>query len=165
VSRFNLVENADEEIRALNKFDPSEEAVVDKRFAGFVEGKNFQKDKNGFIRLTEYQPNYLKYESKAATEQLTVFSEIFYEKGWDAFVDGEKVPHFRVNYVLRAMVLPSGEHTVEFRFEPKSYYMGNKISLGSSFLFMLLLLGFVYVEIRKRINSEKFQEDDKVTFQ
>lgn len=165
VSRFSVVENADEEIRALDKFDPSEVAVVDKRVAGFVEGKNFQKDKNGFVRLTEYQPNYLKYESKAATEQLTVFSEIFYEKGWNAFVDGEKVPHFRVNYVLRAMVLPSGEHTVEFRFEPKSYYMGNKISLASSFIFMLLLLGFVYVEIRKKINSEKFQEDDKVTFQ
>lgn len=150
VSRFNLVENADEEIRALDKFDPSDEAVVDKRFAGFVESKNFQKDKNGFIRLTEYQPNYLKYESKAATEQLTVFSEIFYEKGWNAFVDGEKVPHFRVNYVLRAMVLPSGDHTVEFRFEPKSYYIGNKVSLASSFLFALLLLGFIYVEIRKR---------------
>src|SRR5690606_37814949 len=109
--------------------DPKSEAVIDKRFTEFVQGKTFHKDETGSIVLTEYQPNYLKYSAKAASEQLTVFSEIYYDKGWNAFVDGKEVPHFRVNYILRGMVLPAGEHTVEFKFHPKSYYIGNKISL------------------------------------
>ncbi|MCD6354472.1 MAG: YfhO family protein, partial [Prolixibacteraceae bacterium] len=149
VRRFKLVNNADEEIAALKNFDASSEAIIDKRFAQFVEGKNFQKDETGFIKLTEYQPNYLKYHAKAASGQLTVFSEIYYDKGWNAFVDGKPTPIFRVNYVLRAIILPAGEHTIEFRFKPKSYYTGNKISLASSFLLLLILAGFGFVEIRK----------------
>lgn len=149
VNSFELVENADEEITALKRIDPASKAIVDKRFSEFVEGKTFIKDMEGNIELTEYQPNYLKYSTKAATEQLTVFSEIYYNKGWNAYIDGEKVPHFRVNYILRAITLPAGEHTVEFKFEPKSYIIGNKISMVSSIVLVLLVLGFSFMEIKK----------------
>jgi uncharacterized membrane protein YfhO len=96
------------------------------------------------------QPNFLKYEVEAGSEQLAVFSEIYYDKGWNAYINGEKSPHFRVNYILRAMVIPAGKHTVEFRFEPKSYRVGNKISLASSLLLILAVAGYAFSEFRKR---------------
>jgi uncharacterized membrane protein YfhO len=115
-----------------------------------VAGKSFRKDNNGQIELTEYQPNYLKYDYSAASEQFTVFSEIYYENGWNAYIDGEPAPHFRVNYVLRAMLIPAGNHTIEFKFEPKSYYVGNKISLASSILLILAIAGYGFARFRKR---------------
>ena len=149
VPNFKLVENADEEIAALKTFDPSNEALVDKRFSDFIAGKTFVNDQADYIVLTDYKPNYLKYDMQAKSEQLTVFSEVYYNKGWNAYIDGEKVPHFRVNYVLRAMVVPAGKHTLEFKFEPQSYYMGNKVSLAGSLFLIVILLGYGYVEIKK----------------
>jgi uncharacterized membrane protein YfhO len=150
VNNLRIVQNADEEIAALKTIDPEYEAVIDQRFEKNVEGKNFQKDQNGSILLTEYQPNYLKYASQASSEQLAVFSEIYYDKGWKAYIDGNEVPHFRVNYVLRALVLPAGEHTVEFKFHPSSYYTGNTISLASSLLLILAIAGYAFTEFRKK---------------
>lgn len=150
VENYKIVENADEEIEAMKDVDPAETAVIDKRFKNFVDGKQFLKDLAGSVKLTEYQPNYLKYIANTSSEQLTVFSEIYYEKGWKAYVNGEEVPHFRVNYVLRALVLPPGENTIEFKFEPASYYLGNKISLASSLLLILAIAGYMFTEIRKK---------------
>lgn len=155
VNNYKLVKNADEEIAALKQFNSINEAIVDQRFESFVKNKNFVLNAENTIELVEYQPNYLKYTAKAATEQLTVFSEVFYDKGWIAYIDGEKTGHFRVNYVLRAMTLPAGEHIVEFKFEPKSYYLGNKISLASSLLLILMIIGYGYMEIRKKKSVKK----------
>lgn len=154
VDNYKIVENADAEIAALKGIDPASIAIIDKRFSAFVKGKKFNKDFNGYIKLTEYQPNDLKYKTKAASEQLAVFSEIYYDKGWDAFIDGAKVPYFRANYILRAMILPAGEHTVEFKFEPKSYFVGNKISMVSSILLLLAIVGYAFSEYRKRTKKE-----------
>jgi hypothetical protein len=150
VGDFKIVANADEEISALKGINPEDEVVIDKRFAKYVEGKRFQKDGFGNITLTEYQPNYLKYSAKSGSEQLAVFSEIFYKNGWKAYIDGNEVPHFRVNYILRALVLPAGEHTVEFKFHPASYYTGNKVSFASSLLLLLAIAGYAFSEYRKR---------------
>ncbi len=150
VSQFKMVGTADDEIAAIKGLNPSETAVVHERFAEHVQGKTFRKDNSGSIRLTEYQPNYLKYEVKAGSEQLAVFSDIYYEDGWNAYIDGNPAPHFRVNYILRAMVIPAGNHTVEFRFHPKSYYNGNKVSLASSILLILAVVGYFITEARKR---------------
>ena len=150
VEDFDIVENADEEIEALKNIDPLAKAIVDKRFSSYLEGKTFSKDNAGSLKLIEYQPNYLKYQSKASGEQLAVFSEIYYDKGWNAYVDGKIVPHFRANYILRAMVLPAGEHTVEFKFEPKSYFIGNKISFASSVILILAMIGYAFSEYRRK---------------
>ena len=150
VSNYKTVANADEEIAALEEIDPRSEATIDKRFSEFVGNKKFQKDETGGITLTEYKPNYLKYTAKAASEQLAVFSEIYYANGWNAYVDGKEVPHFRVNYILRALVLPAGEHVVEFKFHPASYYTGNKVSFASSLLLLLAIAGYAFSEYRKR---------------
>ncbi len=150
VNDYKIVENADAEIAAINNFNPASTAIVDQRYAEFVQGKSFNKDTNGNIELTEYEPNYLKYSCQAATEQLVVFSEIYYDKGWDAFIDGKESPYFRVDYVLRGMVIPAGNHTIEFKFEPKSFYVGNKVSLASSILLILALIGYGFAEYRKK---------------
>lgn len=149
VSNFKLVGNADEEIRAMNDFNPSETAVIDQRFKDMLKTGSFQKDEQGKIELTNYNPNALTYTFSASDDQLTVFSEIFYRNGWNAYIDGELTPHFRVNYVLRAMIIPAGEHTIEFKFEPQSFYTGNKISLASSILLILAIAGYGFTRFRK----------------
>jgi hypothetical protein len=156
VSDFKMVGNADDEIKAMESFNPAETAVIDQRFIEYVQGVTVAKDRVGKIELTEYQPNYLKYDFSAISDQLTVFSDIYYEKGWNAYIDGEPVSHFRVNYVLRAMIIPAGQHTVEFKFEPKSYYTGNKVSLASSLLLILAIAGYGFMQFRKRkVQPEK----------
>jgi hypothetical protein len=147
---FKVVANADEEIETIKEVTSPDQAVVDRRFASFVEGKTFLPDSTAFISLTEYQPNYLKYTSKAASEQLALFSEIYYADGWKAFVDGKETPHFRANYILRAMVLPAGAHTVEFRFHPAAFFTGNKVSLAGSLLLLLAVAGYFFMEYRKK---------------
>ena len=110
-----------------------------------------EKDAQATIKLTDYKPNYLTYEAKnLKSDQLAVFSEIYYDKGWDAYVDGNKVPHFRANYILRAMIIPAGDHKIEFKFEPKSYYVGEQVSLAGSVLLVLVLAAALYFEFRKK---------------
>ena len=153
VKEFIMVPNADAEIAAIATLRPSEQAVVDERFSSFLEGFKPAYDSTAKISLTEYRANYLKYSSTSQTDQLAVFSEIYYDKGWEALIDGKPVPHFRANYLLRALVIPSGSHVIEFRFHPNSYFIGEKISLACSILLFLLLAGMGYREWKK--NSVK----------
>jgi hypothetical protein len=140
VENYRIVPNADAEIEALSDFNPTNEAIVDERFEQFVAGKDFSTDSNSFIKLDDYKPNHLTYKANCNNEKLAVFSEIYYPKGWDAYIDGELTDHFRVNYVLRAMVIPEGKHVVEFKFEPRSYNIGNKISMASSLVLIIFLI-------------------------
>ena len=82
----------------------------------------------------KYKPNYLKYSSQNSNDGFAVFSENYYRQGWQAFIDGVKAEHIRVNYVLRGMEIPSGEHTIEFKFDPQVIRTGSSIALGSSIL-------------------------------
>ncbi len=150
-----IVANADEEIKALDQVKSPGQVVIDQRFAPSVEGKNFVRDTMAAIILTEYKPNYLKYSYKAASEQLTVFSEVYYADGWKAYVDGMETPHFRANYILRAMVIPAGEHTVEFKFHPAAFYTGNRVSLAGSLLLLLAIAGFFAWEYRRLRTADK----------
>lgn len=143
VNNAHMVNNADEEINALTDFVPTETAVYDKRFEEQVKGHIISKDSLATITLTEYKPNHLTYTYETGKEQLAVFSEIYYAKGWNAYIDGKVSPYFRANYVLRAMIVPAGKHTIEFRFEPKVYFTGEKIAFASSMLLVLLAIGSV----------------------
>ncbi|MBP6871720.1 MAG: hypothetical protein KBC43_06910 [Bacteroidales bacterium] len=142
VGDYKIVANADEEIASLNGLDPARTAVIDKRFESFVAGLRPSAGPSGSIDLLSYSPDQLVYEYDAPADQLAVFSEIYYDKGWNAYLDGKKSPHFRANFILRAMVLPAGQHKLEFRFEPKSYYLGGNISLASSLIILLLIAGY-----------------------
>ena len=160
VNSYRLVENANEELEALNDFEPSSEAIIDKRFDVYVAGKTFTRDSASFISLDSYHPNRLSYSYHGSTEQLAVFSEMFYDAGWRSFVDGEEVPHFRVNYVLRGMVLPAGEHSIEFRFEPRSYFTGKKIATASSYLLFILLLGAIGWVVKSNVSAKNLVTDE-----
>ncbi len=143
VEEYRIVPDADAEITTLSNFNPAREAIVDQRFEEYLEGKSFSKDTLSQVELISYEPNDLVYSAKCAQEELAVFSEIYYPDGWQAFIDGKKADHFRVNYVLRAMVIPAGDHTIEFKFEPKEYYISNKVSLVSSIVLLMFII-FVF---------------------
>jgi hypothetical protein len=148
IGQYKIVPDADAEIEALAGINPGISAVIDQRFEEMVKGKTFVVDSMATIKLTTYQPNRLSYAYTSQTEQMAVFSEIYYEDGWKAFVDGKETPHFRANYILRSMVLPAGSHEVEFRFEPDSFYLGNKVSMAGSLILILLIAGFVFSNFR-----------------
>lgn len=145
-----LVENANEEISRVNSIDPSNEALIDKAFNNQVTKEIYPKAENEIIELTSYEPNELIYKYTAASEKLVVFSEIYYPKGWMASIDGQPSDHFRANYVLRAMVVPAGNHEIKFIFKPESYYTGNKVSLASSIILILSLAGYLFISLRKK---------------
>ena len=149
VSENKIVENANDEIEALSSFNPSNTVIIDKRYSDKIKG--FTKDESATITLDlrSYQPNHLTYNLKnISSDQLAVFSEIYYKNGWNSYIDGKIVPHFRANYVLRAMMVPKGTTKIEFKFEPSSYSTGESIAYASS-IFLLLLLGFVsYRELK-----------------
>jgi hypothetical protein len=150
VREVAIVGSADEELAWLSKdeFNPEKIAIIDKRFENQLAGFTPTKDSLANIYFMEYQPNYLKYETESVSDQLAVFSEIYFANGWNAYVDGELKPHWRANYVLRSMIIPAGEHTVEFKFEPKVYETSEIISLAGSILLVLFVLGGVALDLK-----------------
>lgn len=151
VDRLELVESADAEILALDELDPLNEAVADQRFADyFGEETAFTYDSLATIDLMSYKPNELTYDFSASETQLAVFSEIFYDNGWQAYLDGEPVDHARVNYVLRAMKVPAGEHTIVFKFEPSAYTSTAAVGTGASVIVLLLAAFALFREFKRR---------------
>lgn len=140
VSELKYVPNADSEITALTNFDPKKTAIVDERFKANLAALNLNADSSSMVKLTYYSPDTLSYESNATADGFVVFSDIYYDKGWNAYIDGQKADHIRVNYVLRGMKVPAGNHKIEFRFEPEKYYLGEKVSMASSVVLVLLVL-------------------------
>ena len=147
VEKIQVVDNADQEIEALTSFNPKSLAIVDKRFEQQLTAKSFSSDTTAKIALAEYAPNKLVYNYSTATPRAAIFSEIFYDKGWNAYIDGKSAPYFRANYVLRGMILPAGNHKVEFQFKPAMYEVGKKIDLASSLLLIVAALGALGVEL------------------
>ncbi len=147
IENLQQVENADEEMGSISNFAPRQEAFIDKRF-GKKSGSYIT---SGSIVLTNYKPNHLVYNVNAPDDKVfAVFSEIYYEKGWNAYIDGELQEHFRVNYVLRGMELPRGQYELAFKFEPKSVSFGSSIALVSSLLIYLLLFYIGFNAFRSR---------------
>lgn len=141
VNRFTFVDSAEEEMRALDAFNPKDIAIIHSEFESLIDSTKLGTSSNAEIELVSYRPDHLVYEYSAPQAVLAVFSEVYYDKGWKAFVDGEEIPYFRANYLLRAAQLPGGNHTVEFKFEPQSYYIGENISLAAS-VALVLIFGF-----------------------
>lgn len=149
VNEIKYVANADSEMTALTNFNPKATAIIDERFKETLTGLNISTDSSANIRLTKYSPDTLNYESNSSVDGFVVFSDIYYDKGWNAYIDGEKVPHVRVNYLLRGMKIPAGKHAIEFRFEPEKYYLGEKVSLASSVILVLMVLLAIWRQVKK----------------
>lgn len=140
VNEVQLVNNPDEELTATCDLQTDSVAVLDK---SKFDIKKTNYNTRGTISLDTYEPGHLKYTANTAGDAFAVFSEIYYPVGWHATLDGKPADILRVNYVLRAMAIPAGKHTIEFSFEPDSYYIGNKITMASSILVLLILLGSI----------------------
>ena len=156
IKDVKFVQSADAEMKALDKLDSKNVAVFDDfNNGGNISdvGLNGKFDNRGTIRLNVYKPNYLKYTSENLGNGLAVFSEMYYSKGWNAYIDGKITEHFSVNYVLRGMKIPAGKHVIEFKFEPQVIQTGSTITLVSSLGILLLLIGGVYFENKKRVEN------------
>lgn len=153
VNKIRIAANADEEMKLLGDINTKTELVVDKTFSSQLPATLIP-DSSSSIVLKSYKPNHLIYNFNSKTDQLAVFSEIYYDKGWNAYINGQKAPYFRANYLLRAMPLKSGNYEVEFKFEPTSYKTGNMIALISSLILFISIIGLGFWQFKKsRITS------------
>ena len=135
-----------EELAKVEEIDTRRTAVID---VSKFKAPNPNYDSASSIKLTEQRPNYMKYEAETLADNLAVFSEIYYAEGWSATIDGKDAPILRANYVLRALEIPAGKHTIEFRFAPKSYTVGNPITTASSWIMLIVLVGSMGWSLRK----------------
>ncbi|MEC7783287.1 MAG: YfhO family protein [Bacteroidota bacterium] len=154
VQNVKVVPDADAEILALDSLNTLQTAVIQERYANELPQNIFPQDSTDNISLVEHQPNYLKYQSSAQEAKLAVFSEVYYPDGWNVYIDGKPSTYFKADYILRAMMVPEGEHTIEFKFEPQVVKTGSTISLASNILLLLIIIGGVFFTYRK-LNSAK----------
>ena len=157
VEKVTMVKSDEEEMKAINAFDPLNEAFVHESFKPLLDESRLGRPVNSSIELTFYRPDRLVYEYSAPNDALAVFSEIWYDKGWKAYVDGEEYPILRANYLLRALQLPGGNHKVEFKFEPRSYHLGETISLIGSIILLAGIGGLIWLEVRKKASGGAVQ--------
>ena len=156
VNTCQLVDDANAEILALNELNPADTAVIDKRFAEMVQGKNLERDSNSVITMVHqkpYNPDYLVYKTKTGKDQLAVFSEVYYDPDWRAYIDGKPADYFRANYILRAMVIPAGEHTIEFKNEAPLLHKWDNITLIISILMLCCMAGGIVWYYRREKKS------------
>ena len=148
VDKVQYVDNANQEIEALDSILPTETAVVDVRFKDILNGvTEVYKDSLSTIRLTSYEPNRLVYETENAKDGIAVFSEIYYPDGWQVTIDGQAAKLARADYILRVLYVPAGKHTIEMRFDPKSLHVTEGIAYGA---FALLIMGVIVLVVMTR---------------
>ncbi|TBX65756.1 hypothetical protein EZL74_11505 [Flavobacterium silvisoli] len=153
VSELKMVANADGEMKALDKIDTKNVAVLNEyEFGSWLKAKphSFTKDSTASIKVNVYKPNHIEYTSNNANDGFAVFSETYYKDGWKATIDGKEASIFRVDYVLRGLAIPKGKHTIEFKFEPEVVKTGSTIALFSSIGMVLVIIGGVYFDQKKK---------------
>ncbi len=144
VSDIKFVNSPNEEIDEIGSIDTKKTAIISSDDKKYFEGKTIAADSTAFLDLTKYQANELEFKTQSKTPQLAVLSEIYYPKGWKMFVDEKEVPYIKADYLLRAVYVPAGNHTVKMLFEPEVITKGKTISLIAFGLFVLLSLGGIY---------------------
>ncbi|UPZ13784.1 YfhO family protein [Flavobacterium humidisoli] len=162
VGAVKLVNKPDDVMKALNTLDTKKVAVFNvHEHEGKFPNARLKKpwDTTGTIKVVEYKPNYIKYKSENNGDGLAVFSEMYYKNGWNAYIDGKLTDHFPVDYVLRAMEIPAGKHTIEFKFEPQIIKTGGTITLISSIGMLILLAGGIYFEKFYRKDAQRDNGD------
>lgn len=137
-------------LKIVSDFDPKTTAVVDEKFKAELGNTSPTPDSSNTIKLSSYSPDKMVYESSTGSEQLAIFSEIYYSEGWKATIDGKEAPIFRANYVLRGLKIPSGKHKIEFTFEPQTWATGEKVAMVSSYSLLAGLLAAVALMFRKK---------------
>jgi hypothetical protein len=149
VSSVAWAANPDAEMAIIDHFNPADTAVINNKFEASLKGYNFGKDSASYIKLTKYGLNTLEYQSSNSKDGLAVFSEIYYPKGWNIYIDGKPGEIVTADYVLRAAKVPAGTHKIEMKFEPVAYYTGNAISKWSSIVMILVFILAIVLEVRR----------------
>ncbi|MEJ6791386.1 MAG: YfhO family protein [Lacinutrix sp.] len=155
VETLTELNSADEEIVSLAKLNSKKDAVTTDYTQEYVLKDKFNTytyttDSLASIKVLEYKPNYIKYESNNLNEGYAVFSEMYYKNGWNVYLDNEKSNYNRVDYLLRGMAIPKGKHVVEFKFEPQVVKTGSSITLASSIIFLLIVLGGLFFKFKRK---------------
>lgn len=164
VDNVSWAKNADDEMAQLNDFEPKTTAVIDERFKEKIGNYQSTSSASDKIELSNYHPDNMKYSSNASAEKLAVFSEIWYKgnEDWKAYIDGKETEFVRVNYLLRGLKIPAGQHEITFKFKPKTHYTGRVISLISSILLLILLVGVIAAKaLNKPLPGLSFDSETK----
>ncbi|MCB0424114.1 MAG: YfhO family protein [Mangrovimonas sp.] len=147
ISHLKTVDSENEAIQALDSLNTKKEAVI---LSELGKEQFFEVDSTATIKVLEYKPDFIKYESTNPKDGFAVFSEMYYSNGWKATIDGNEVPILRVDYTLRGLAIPAGTHTIEFRFEPEVIQKGGRLALASSIALILLLVGTIFYGIKRK---------------
>lgn len=158
VKGVTYVDDAIAEMKALSNFNPGDTAIVDKMYQTKI-GNFTAPDSNAYIKQTAFDNDAVKYESNTVAPQLAVFSEVYY-KDWNAYVDGKKVDIFKVNYVLRALMVPAGKHNIEFKLEPHAYITGAKVNRFFIWILLALLAGTIIWEAKKKFANKVIKPNE-----
>jgi hypothetical protein len=148
VKNLKVVPNAVAEMNALNSFNPRDTAIIQQSFLKKVGNAPIAYPSAGSIRFIRNDNNEISYQSSSPNNEFAVFSEIYYEAGWKAFIDGKEAPIAKVNYVLRGLPIPAGNHNIVFKFEPQGFYTGKQLTTIFSIVMVLLLLAGIFFEWR-----------------
>lgn len=144
VDSLKVVKDDNEAIMALNSINTKHTAVIKEDFATQIEQQQYKTDSSAYIKLVDYKMNHLVYESQSQHKAFAVFSEMYYPKGWQAYIDGQPIEHVQVDYTLRGLAVQKGQHEIEFKFEPQVIKTGSRISLAGHILFVLVLIFGVF---------------------
>ncbi len=150
VSDVKFEKDPNDEIKLIGEVDTKKIAIIHAADQSYFVGKPLEKDSTAFINLTKYQADELEYKTQSKTPQLAVFSEIYYPKGWKMLIDGKEVPYIKANYLLRAVHVPAGNHTIKMIFEPEVIAKGKLISMICFGLFLLVSLAGIYWICKKQ---------------
>ena len=154
IESVDWAKNADDEMQKLTDFNPKSTVIIDERYKPYLEGFTPASNPQSTIKLSSFHPDNMVYNSNSSGDNFAVFSEIWYKgnEDWKVYVDGKESEFIRVNYLLRGLKIPAGQHEITFKFHPTSHYVGSNISLVSSSLIILLILGlFVMVLMKKAL--------------
>ncbi|MBR4815610.1 MAG: YfhO family protein, partial [Paludibacteraceae bacterium] len=145
--------DADDEMRSLSKINPRETAVVNQKYG--VAEEVLPVDTTANIQMTEYKPNKVTYQSNSSQDGVALFSEVYYQPGWTAKIDGKETDHFCANWILRGLKIPQGSHTIEFEFYPKVYWSLRWVECIISFIIVFGLAFACYQQARRKKGEEE----------
>lgn len=154
VENVLFAEDANQEIKLLDSLNTKTTAVVHQKFKEQLPLANIKRDSTASIELISHEPEHLVYEASSTSPQLAIFSEVYYKDGWNAYINDKPADYILANYVLRALPLPSGNNKIEFKFEPTVIKTGSTITLASSILLLLVLVGGIFYTFRKKKQTE-----------
>jgi uncharacterized membrane protein YfhO len=157
VKHIQYVKNADEEMTSLNSFNPRDTAIVQEMFKPSIPFASVA-DSTATVKLEKNEEDNITYSFEAVTNQFAVFSEIYYKRGWKAFLDGKETPIIKTDYILRGLAIPAGKHSIEFKFEPEGYLTGRKLTSIFSLLLGLLVVAGLFIGWKKN-RSAVVQKD------